>query len=414
MDGIILMKSFFAEGKVNILPFVNGIITIEKRHICDEMVFAFERIIMSEITYSPAEKANRKQRYENWRTAIGLQAVDNLTPSKYLLALAEEHIEGKKTIEDVETLIAEYYKDGEGKNAAKEERKEEADIVSARITKLLDTRTFTLTENSLKAIHKNLFAGFKEYTPGKYRKHDIIKKEWVLDSDTVQYGHWDMLEDEIALLINQEQHFDYSALPAEKQVSHIADFISQVWVQHAFLEGNTRTTAVFAIKYLRSIGFDVDNKPFDEHARYFRNALVRANYRNGVRKIEKDSKYLFWFFENQLLQGKHDLRNREIHVLWTDETREVSPGVFRLPAENEGISDGVNDGVNDGVKLTVTERIVFEEIVKNNHISAMELSSITKKSIRTVERTLKSLKEKRQITRVGADKNGHWLAEQEG
>jgi fido (protein-threonine AMPylation protein) len=368
---------------------------------------------MPEITYSPAEKANRRQRYENWKTAIGLQAVDNLRPSKYLTALAEEHIEGRKTIDEVEALIAEYYTDGEGQGAAKEERQEEADTVSARITKLLETRTFTLTENSLKAIHKKLFAGYKEYTPGKYRHHDIMKKEWVLDSDTVQYGHWDMLEDEIALQIHQEQRFDYSALSPEQQVRHIADFISQVWVQHAFLEGNTRTTAIFAIKHLRSIGFDVNNEPFEEHSRYFRNALARANYRNGVRKVEKDNKYLLRFFENLLLHGRHNLRNREIHIFWTDEMEEVSPGVFRTPSRNDVVSDGANDGVNDevndGVKLTATERLVLHEIIKNNRVTAAELTSITGKSIRTVERAFKSLKEKREILRVGADKNGHWV-----
>jgi fido (protein-threonine AMPylation protein) len=376
---------------------------------------------MPEITYSLAEKANIKQRYENWLTAIGLQSVDNLRPSKYLTALADKHIEGEKSIDEIERLIHEYYSDGEGRNAAKEERQDEADIVSVRIAKLLETKTFTLTENSLKAIHKKLFANFKEYTPGKYRRHDIIKKEWVLDNDTVQYGHWDMLEDEIALLINKEQHFDYSSRSTKEQVQHIADFVSEVWVQHAFLEGNTRTTAVFAIKHLRSIGFEINNEPFEEHSRYFRNALARANYRNGVRMIEKNNKFLLRFFQNLLLHGNHELKNREIHIFWHDDMKEVKPCVFRYDVEDDGGNARIGERISERIspyyyrittELSKTERknseMIKQYVNEHKYIDSATAASVIGKSQETAKKLLSKMAKCEMLVAIGSTKNRHY------
>lgn len=138
----------------------------------------------------------------------------------------------------------------------------------------------------------------------------------MLDGDTVQYGHWDMLEDEIGLLVRQEQNYDYADVGSRGKIEHVVNFASKLWVQHAFLEGNTRTLAIFVIKYLRSIGFSLDNQPFEDNSWYFRNALVRANYRNGVRGVHADDRFMKRFFGNLLLGEHNELKNRTLHILW--------------------------------------------------------------------------------------------------
>lgn len=93
-------------------------------------------------------------------------------------------------------------------------------------------------------------------------------------------------------------------------INHIVDFVTLLWQNHPFREGNTRTTAVFVIKYLRSIGFEVNNDLFAENSWYFRNALVRANYRNPLKNIEPDRSFLIKFFRNLMLGEQNDLKNR--------------------------------------------------------------------------------------------------------
>jgi len=353
---------------------------------------------MPKITYDRAETAGYQKRFDNWKTAIGLQAVDRLSPSEYLTALAQDHIEGTKTIDEVEALIEGYYAKADNHKAAEHTRQDEADLVSTRIAKLLETRTFALTENSLKAIHKKLFAGFKGFTPGTYRSYDIVKSEWVLDGDTVQYGHWETLDDEIALLIHQEQGFDYAKLGAVDKVLHIASFTSKLWVQHALLEGNTRTTALFVIKYLRSIGFILDNRPFEDNSWYFRNALVRANYRNATIGITADDVYLKRFFGNLLLDEHHDLKNRIIHIHWGRN-------------QNESGIDPVNDPVNRS--LSGTSSMVLEQLQKNPQSTYDDLVAATGLSRATVRRAIRILKDTRAITRIGSDKSGYWRVDKE-
>jgi len=262
-----------------------------------------------ELTYENAETASPADKKRNWLAAFGLQAVDNLKPSEYAVKLSEKHIAGKMSIYQVENTIEKYYN---GKNFDSKSRQNEADIVSARIVKILSNRAFSLNENSLKNIHKTLFKGFKNCEPGKYRKMDIVKAEWVLDSDTVQYAHFEDIEDEIALILNKEER------TKDIDINHILNFISKIWQIHPFLEGNTRTTAVFAIKYLRNLGYKVNNSPFEKNAKFFRNALVRSNYRNAVLNVNRENKFLVKFFENILHGKKHKLQNRELHIHWRE------------------------------------------------------------------------------------------------
>jgi fido (protein-threonine AMPylation protein) len=275
-----------------------------------------KEIHISEIlSYEPAPEMSYEERKTNWLTAFGLQKVDGLSPSEYVGELAFQNIEGKMSFDEVESAIHAYYQD-KNHSRATSERENEADLVSSRIAKLLGAKSFVLSNNSLKTIHKSLFAGIKEYTPGEYRTYDIIKSEWVLDRDTVQYGDATLLEEEMALQLNQEKSFKYSGLTDIEKVTHIEHFISDLWHQHAFLEGNTRTIAVFVIKYLRSNGFSVDNIPFEQNSLYFRNALVRANYRNGATNVEPTFEYLDKFFGNVLLGKHNELHARSEHIYW--------------------------------------------------------------------------------------------------
>ena len=151
------------------------------------------------------------------------------------------------------------------------------------------------------------------------RDYDITKRECVLDGDTVNYLNWEDLRRTIDYDISQEKEFSYKGISTDAMVEHITRFVSGLWQIHAFCEGNTRTTAVFTILYLRSIGFKVDNNLFAQHSWYFRNALVRANYKNAIKGIDYTSVYLERFFRNLLLGEKWDLRNRYLHIHATDE-----------------------------------------------------------------------------------------------
>ena len=83
---------------------------------------------------------------------------------------------------------------------------------------------------------------------------------------------------------------------------------------HAFGEGNTRTTAVFTIKYLRTFGFDINNDAFAKQSWYFRNALVRANYNNLSKGIYATTEYIEVLFRNLILSEQNELKNRTMLV----------------------------------------------------------------------------------------------------
>ena len=243
-----------------------------------------------------------------WQTAIGLQAVDGLKPSKYLLDTARRNIEGEITTDEVRRLVDSYYQN-KTIRTANDKDMEEADKVSANINKILSTDTFAFTFNGFVSIHSRIFDGVLIHA-GKLRKYDISKKEWVLRGDSVHYLNWEDLERAIDYDLQQEKAFSYRGLSETEKVSHICRFVSGLWQIHPFGEGNTRTTAVFAIQYLRSIGYQIANNMFADHSWYFRNALVRANYKNVKLEIDYDFSFLEKFFGNLLLGEQHDLKNR--------------------------------------------------------------------------------------------------------
>ena len=250
-----------------------------------------------------------------WSTAIGLQAVDGLKPSKYLIDTAIQNIEGKITLKEANDLIENYYE--EKPDAVADNRTEEADKVSARIAEILSETAFSFSPNEYISIHRRLFQGIYSHA-GKIRDYNITKKEWVLDGETVLYGSASELRATLEYDFSQERDFSYKGLSMDEMIHHLAIFVSRLWQIHIFGEGNTRTTAVFFIKYLRSLGFSATNDIFADNAWYFRNALVRANYTNLQKGIHETTEYLEIFLRNLLLGEKNDLHNRYLHIsgLW--------------------------------------------------------------------------------------------------
>ena len=247
-----------------------------------------------------------------WSTAIGLQAVDGLKPSKYLIDTAIQNIEGKITMKEVQSLIDSYYEE-RPVHLSDDERTEEADKVSSRIAEILSETAFSFSPNEYISIHRKLFQGIYEHA-GKIRDYNITKKEWVLDGETVMYGSASELRATLEYDFSQERDFSYKGLSIDEIIHHLAVFISRLWQIHIFGEGNTRTTAVFFIKYLRTLGFSATNDIFAENAWYFRNALVRANYTNLQKGIHETTEYLEAFLRNLLLKEKKELHNRNLHI----------------------------------------------------------------------------------------------------
>jgi fido (protein-threonine AMPylation protein) len=270
----------------------------------------------------------KRERADAWRVAIGLQAVDGLKTSAYLQETARRNIEGEITIDEAKELVKQYYI----KKTAHDEGDvdvEEADKVSTNISKLLQADSFTYSVAGFAAIHKAIFEGVFKHA-GRFRDYDITKKEWVLRGDTVFYAHWEDLSMTLQYDLDQERQFNYKSLDKNQLVEHIAKFVSGLWQIHPFGEGNTRTTAIFTIKYLRSLGFDVNNDMFERHSWYFRNALVRANYRNVAKGIDYEPVFLERFFRNLLLGEDNALKNRYMII--------NPPEEWKMP-ESEQVGD---------------------------------------------------------------------------
>lgn len=259
-----------------------------------------------------------------WQTAIGLQAVDGLKVSNYLQDTARKHIEGDITIDEARELVNQYYITKTAHDA-NDDDKEEADRVSSNIVKVLSSPTFDFSTGGYQSVHRRVFEGVMKHA-GELRTYDITKKEWALEGDTVLYLNWEDLRRALDYDLEQEREYSYKGNTRDQMISHLTRFVSGLWQIHAFGEGNTRTTAVFTIQYLRSLGFDVNNDQFARHSWYFRNALVRANYRNVSKGIDCSPVYLERFFRNLLLGEKWDLRNRYLHIHPTEEWR-VQPNL---------------------------------------------------------------------------------------
>lgn len=254
-------------------------------------------------------EASQYEKAQAWKTAIGLQAVDGLTPSAYLVDLAKKNIEGQMSLQVLHTLLENYYESYPNQ----EDRTAEADIVSLRMSELLLEKAFSFTPNEYLSIHRQLFTDIYAHA-GSIRDYNITKKEWILDGDTVTYGSMSELGATLLYDIEQEKNFSYANLDMSETIRHLATFVARLWQIHVFGEGNTRTTAVFFIKYLHTLGFTATNDMFANHAWYFRNSLVRANYQNLKLGVYRTTEYLERFLQNLLLDENHVLSNRSMHI----------------------------------------------------------------------------------------------------
>jgi len=251
------------------------------------------------------------EKSENWRVAIGLQKVDGLEASSYLVETAKKNIEGDITFDEVKERLRGYYQAKPVEVGGN--RAEEADKVSAHIAEILSEKTFVFSPAEYVAIHRRLFTGIFAFA-GKIRDYNISKAEWVLNGQSVVYAGADSIRATLDYDFSQEKTFAYKGLDKRRTSEHIARFVSSIWQIHAFGEGNTRATAVFAIKYLRTLGFKVENDLFAENSWYFRNALVRANYNDHANGVYATLEYANLFFANLLLGENNPLKNRELLV----------------------------------------------------------------------------------------------------
>lgn len=353
--------------------------------------------------YEEATEPGKRERAYAWSTAIGLQDVDGLKPSEYLIKTAKRHIEGEITQEEARKIVDEYYETKEGHDLPRDI--EEADKVSTRMVAIINSPTFSFSPVYYLDLHARLFDGVFAHA-GKIREVELSKKEWVLEGASVQYSPSCVIEKELEYEFNKEAKFSYKGLSEDAFAEHFADFISQIWQIHPFREGNTRTAALFAIKYLRSKGYTATNDLFKDKSWYFRNALVRANYEDTKRGIEKELLYLAEFFKVLLFDAEIELKNRHLRLGYEygSASGESLKGIHR-----ENVV--ANVGVNVVVKLSTIEHKARELIINDGHISAVKLAQALGITSRQAQRIFAALKSKAGLKRRGSDKNGTWYFE---
>ena len=329
-----------------------------------------------------------------WKTAIGLQDVDGLKPSKYLIETAKDHIEGKISIVEADRLIVSFHKERKDRDGVEADTKE-ADIVSVRIAKLLGEKTFQFSPVELQNIHRKLFEGVLHYA-GRIRDYNITKNEWVLKGDTVLYASFDSIRATLDYDFSQEKNFSYKGLNIHESIRHFAKFTSGIWQIHPFGEGNTRSTAVFIIKYLKTFGFTISNDTFAQNSWYFRNALVRANYNNLRAGIHATSEFLGLFFENLLMDAKHDLKNRYMHI------------DFDGQSAIQSANNSVPKCPNGTLEISLEELAIINALKTNPALTQKQISELVGKSERMIKRSTVEMQEKGLIARENGKRNGKW------
>lgn len=347
---------------------------------------------------------------QQWQTAIGLQAVDGLKPSKYLIDTARRNIEGEITIDEVQELLRSYYA-SEAVRSKAEDDDEEADKAAANIKRILSTKTLAFNTNGYIATHRRIFEGVFKHA-GELRKYDITKKEWVLKGDTVNYLNWEDLKRAIDYDIQQEREFSYKGLTDVEKIKHLCRFTAGLWQIHAFREGNTRTTAVFLIQYLRSIGYKVNNDMFARHSWYFRNALVRANYKNSGLGIDYDYQYLERFFFNLLLGEDNELKNRYLIINAPDNWNiadEIETNTHeKLGKDTEDVLEKLGKKAKRLGKRLGKNRIEIVKLMyQNPSISSVEMAERIGISSTAIDNNIRQMRDV-FVKRIGPKNGGHW------
>ena len=363
--------------------------------------------------YDEAVEPGKRERAFAWATAIGLQDVDGLRPSKYLIKTAKRHIEGEITAAEARRLVDEYYEMKLGHDVPADAK--EADKVAARIVAIVNMPGFRLSPEYLIGLHAQIFDGVFAHA-GKLREVQLTKKEWVLNGDTVEYAPYFDIERSLEYDFEKEKKFRYAGLSGDAKIAHFAAFISGIWQIHPFREGNTRTTGLFAIKYLQSRGYEVTNDLFYEKSWYFRNALVRANYENGKLNVEKTQLPLEEFFKVLLFGEEIELKNRFLRI-GADYGSSVAAATGKLHRRDVGVKQKdvvvspVDVAVNVVVKLTRNEDAAVHEILRDGKLTAAKLAGKLSITPRQAQRILASLKKKAGLKRRGSDKAGEWYFE---
>ncbi len=359
--------------------------------------------------YYEATEPGRRERAYAWATAIGLQDVDGLKPSRYLLKTARRHIEGEISQDDARRLVDEYYETKEAHDIPEDVK--EADKVAARMIGIIESPTFNFSVAYYLGLHRQIFDGVFSFA-GEVRTVELTKREWVLNGDTVQYTPSCMIMDTLEYDFARERKFRSKGLSEDAFVEHFAAFISGIWQIHPFREGNTRTAGLFAIKYLRAKGYDVTNDLFAEKSYYFRNALVRANYENARLGVEKTQLPLEEFFKVLIYGHEIELRNRFLRIGAEYGTR-IAEYMGEMHRRNNGADDGSDDvdvGLNVGINvgLNETESTALKMLLRNPKMTAVELAVALAVEKRHAERIIAALKKKAGLRRRGARKNGEW------
>ena len=363
--------------------------------------------------YDEAVEPGKRERAFAWATAIGLQDVDGLKPSKYLIKTAKRHIEGEITAAEARRLVDEYYETKLDHDVPADAK--EADKVAARIVAIVNMPGFRLSPECLIGLHAQIFDGVFAHA-GKLREVQLTKKEWVLNGDTVEYAPYFDIERSLEYDFEKEKKFRYAGLSGDAKIAHFAAFISGIWQIHPFREGNTRTTGLFAIKYLQSRGYEVTNDLFYEKSWYFRNALVRANYENGKLNVEKTQLPLEEFFKVLLFGEEIELKNRFLRI-GADYGSSVAAATGKLHRRDVGVKQKdvvvspVDVAVNVVVKLTRNEDAAVHEILRDGKLTAAKLAGKLSITPRQAQRILASLKKKAGLKRRGSDKAGEWYFE---
>ena len=346
--------------------------------------------------YIKQTEPDKKYKGYAWSTAIGLQAVDGLKISDKLIKTAIDNIEGHISLSDAEKQIESYYKENPEKSG--DDRTEEADKVSVRIASVLSEKSFSFSPSEYMGIHRKLFSGIYKHA-GKMREYNITKNEWVLDGETVLYGNATELRETLEYDFNTERNFSYKGLSSDEIVRHLAYFISRLWQIHIFAEGNTRTTAVFFIKYLRFLGYDATNDIFAENAWYFRNSLVRANYTNLKKNIHETTEYLEKFIRNLLLDETNELKNRYLHICFDNENQAIDDENQAIYNKNQAIGDCLAQlQFNIQTKKSIT--LLYEYAGKDKIFGRTDVSEICGISYSAAGSLIAKMKENKLIAEV--------------
>ena len=257
-----------------------------------------EQCLDSEVNEYIEIRSDKSDLESKWEMAIGLQQVDNLISSEYMKDLVKLNIKNEISLDELENRLKKYYDD---LNDSYTRDEHECDFVSLRIMQILQNDMFYLTIDFYKYVHYFLFKDVYKFA-GKFREVNISKNEKILNGNTVVYCDYNRIRDYLIYDFSDERQEDYKELNTSDKIISISNFTSCVWQVHPFMEGNTRTTAIFMIKYLKELGYNLNYSLFKDNSKYFRNALVKSNYSNVKLDIKENNSYLIRFYENLLLE----------------------------------------------------------------------------------------------------------------